>query len=489
MASGKKVLMVTPECVLFVKTGGLADVVGVLPKILNKLGNDVRVILPLYSQFKYKYVRDMTFIRWTTVKMGWRNVYSGLFKLKVDGVTYYFIDNEAYFDNPSVYTDDIRFDIERFSFFQRAVLDALGEPMDFYPDIIHCHDWQTAMIPVLLDSQFKPFGYFTNVKTVFTIHNLKYQGVYGMEEVADYLDLPRNYLTEWGVLHNGDVNFMKSGIVYADLVTTVSPTYSQEIMMPFYGEGLDGILRNFSYKVRGVLNGIDVESYNPATDVAITKNYDAKTVFEDKAKNKIDMQKDMALEVDPDKPLTTMVSRLVSQKGFDLIIRIIDELMQEDVQFILLGTGDGHYEYEMYLAEQRNHKNLRSVILYDDNLARKLYAAGDIFLMPSIFEPCGLSQMIAMRYGNVPLVRETGGLKDTVEPYNVQTGEGNGFSFPNINAHEMLFLLKDALNLYHNSRDEHWKKIVQNAMAEDFSWTRSAKEYDKLYDQVLNNEF
>ena len=479
----KKILMVSSECVPFVKTGGLADVLGVLPNKLKEIGNDCRVILPLYRQIKERYINELEFVRWTTIHMGWRTMYSGLFKFELNGVLYYFIDNEYYFNTHEIYTD-FNFDVERFSFFQRAVLDALGEPMDFFPDIIHCHDWQTGMIPCLLDAHYRPNGFFTELKTVYTIHNLKYQGVYGVSQIADFMDLPSSYLTEYGVLHNGTPNFMKAGIVYSDLVTTVSPSYSKEIMNSFYGEGLDEVLKNFSYKVRGVLNGIDVDSYNPETDKAIVKNYGPNSVFEDKVENKLAIQAEMGLEVNPDIPLITMISRLVDQKGLDLIIRVLDEIMQEDCQFILLGTGDAYYEREMYLAEERNSKNFRACVMFDADLSRRLYAAADIFLMPSIFEPCGLSQMISMRYGTVPFVRETGGLKDTVSAFNIQTGEGNGFSFPNINAHDMLFLFKDALNIYHHDK-ESWKKIVRNGMQGDFTWDNSAAKYNDFYNQLI----
>lgn len=479
----KKILMVTSECVPFAKTGGLADVLGVLPKKINEFGNDCRVILPLYRQIKEKYIDELEFIRWTTIHMGWRTMYSGLFKKEHDGVIYYFIDNEFYFNTPSIYTD-YSFDIERFSFFQRAVLDALGEPMDFYPDILHCHDWQTGMIPCLLDAHYKPNGYFLDIKTVYTIHNLQYQGVHGVSQIADFMDLPSSYLTEYGVLHNGVPNFMKAGIVYSDLITTVSPNYAKEIMTSFYGKGLNGVLKGFEYKVKGILNGIDMDSYNPETDPDIVKNYNLDTVYNDKVENKLAMQRELALEENKDIPLITMVTRLVDQKGLDLLIRVVDEMMKENCQMVVLGTGDGYYDHEMYLAEERNKKNFRGCVMYDSAMSRRLYAAGDIFLMPSIFEPCGLSQMIAMRYGNVPFVRDTGGLKDTVIAYNIETGEGNGFSFPNINAHDMLFLMKKALNLYQNDKNS-WNNIIRNGMVGDYSWDKSAREYNQSYDELL----
>lgn len=483
--SKTKILMVASECAPFAKTGGLADVVGVLPAQLNALGMDCRVILPLYRQIKEKYIQDLHFMRWTTLKIGWRSMYSGLFTLEHEGVTYYFIDNEFYFNSQSIYTE-YSYDIERFSFFQRAVLDAMGAPMNFYPDIIHAHDWQAGMIACLLDAHFRPHGYFTELRTVYTIHNLKYQGIHGVNQIADLMDLPSRYMTDYGILKDGVPNFMKAGIVYSDLVTTVSPTYAKEIFLPFYGEGLDWVLRNYSYKVHGILNGIDVDVWNPDTDEFLDKTYNMDNYKEGKKANKLAMQEAMDLERNPDKPLITMISRLVDQKGLDLILRVVDEILEEDCQFILLGTGDSYYENELRQVENRHHGNMRSLIMYSNDMSHRLYAAGDIFLMPSIFEPCGLSQMISMRYGNIPLVRATGGLSDTVQPFNKETGEGNGFSFPNINAHDMLFLLKDAMNLYREDK-KAWDTLTKNAMAGDYSWPTSAKRYAELYQNLLQN--
>ncbi len=481
--SATKILMAASECAPFAKTGGLADVVGALPAQLNKLGMDCRVILPLYRTIKEKYIKDLTFVRWTTIKIGWRSMYSGLFTLEHEGVTFYFIDNEFYFNNQSIYTE-YSYDIERFSFFQRAVLDALGAPMNFYPDVLHCHDWQTGMIPCLLDAHFKPHGYFTDMRTVYTIHNLKYQGVHGVNQIADLMDLPSRYMTDYGILKDGVPNFMKAGIVYSDLVTTVSPTYAKEIFLPFYGEGLDGVLRNYSYKVHGILNGIDLDVWNPATDEYLDANFSADNYLKGKAANKRAMQEALDLERVPDVPMITMITRLVDQKGLDLLLRVLDEIMDLDIQMIILGTGDGYYENELRQAERRHQANLRACIMYSNDMSHRLYAAGDLFLMPSVFEPCGLSQMISMRYANIPLVRATGGLKDTVQAFDHTTGEGNGFSFPNINAHDMMFLLKDAVKLY-QEEPENWDILVKNAMATDFSWESSAKTYQELYESLL----
>lgn len=476
--------MVASECTPFAKIGGLADVVGTLPPKLNKAGLDCRVILPLYRQIKDEYVHSMKFLRWTTIKMGWRAVYCGVFSMEHEGVQFYFIDNEFYFNTDTIYTE-YSYDIERYSFFQRAVLDCMGSGIDFFPDIVHCHDWQAGMIPCLLDAHYKPHGYFVDVKTVYTIHNLKYQGIHGVEQIADFMDLPSTYFTEYGVLKDGVPNFMKAGIVYSDFVTTVSPTYAKEIFMPFYGEGLDATLRNFSYKVKGILNGIDMDTWNPMNDPFLDQKYSVIDWELGKQTNKLAMQRFLGLKENKDVPLITFISRLVDQKGIDLILHVIDELAAEDCQIIMMGTGDQEYEDLLRQAGERHHHNVRSMILYSNELSHKVYAAGDIFLMPSIFEPCGLSQMIAMRYGNVPLVRETGGLKDTVFAYNPETKEGNGFSFPNINAHDMLFLLKDAMRMYRNQKD-HWKIMVERGMTMDLSWDRSAADYKALYDELLS---
>ncbi len=479
----KKVLFVSSEVAPFAKVGGLADVVGVLPKALHRLGCDARVIMPLYRQIKKTYGDQLYFMRWTMLKLGWRSMYSGLFSMKHQGITYYFIDNEYYFGHDAIYLD-YSFDIERFTFFQRAVLEALGEPMDFEPDILHCNDWQAAMIPVLLDAHYRPHGYHAGLKTILTIHNLKYQGIHGVERIADLCDLPTNYLTAYGVLKDGVPNFLKAGIVYADAVTTVSPTYAEEILTPYYGEGLDYILRNFSYKLSGILNGIDEGEYNPQDDPHLAKTYHPETVFTHKPICKAALQQRLNLEVNPGAPLVGMITRLVDQKGIDLILRVLEEMLYDGMQVVLLGTGDPYYEEKLREMSGLRPGQLSINITFDNALAHQIYAGCDIFLMPSLFEPCGLSQLIAMRYGTVPVVRETGGLKDTVHPYNEFTGEGNGFSFANINAHEMLFTLKYACEVYRR-KDEAWRALVLAGMKGDYSWDQSAAQYDQLYDQLL----
>lgn len=485
--SAPKILFVSSEVAPFAKVGGLADVVGVLPKTLVKQGCDARVVMPLYRKIKQKYADQLSFKRWTMLKLGWRSMYSGLFTLEQDGVTFYFIDNEYYFGHDAIY-QDYSFDIERFCFFQRAVLEAMGDPMEFEPDILHCNDWQAGMIPVLLDAHYRPHGYHNNVKTVLTIHNLKYQGIHGIERIADLCDLPPQYMSAYGVLKDGVPNFLKAGIVYADAITTVSPTYAQEILTGYYGEGLDGVLRNYSYKLTGILNGINLDEYDPSTDPHIPANFSADDYQDNKAACKKALQEELGLEVNAGAPLLGMITRLVDQKGIDLLTRVLDEMLYDGMQVIVLGTGDPFYEDALRSMSSHRPNQLSINIKFDNGLAHRIYAGCDIFLMPSLFEPCGLSQMIAMRYGTVPIVRETGGLKDTVFPYNQFTGEGNGFSFSNINAHELLFTSKYACDVYRHHKDE-WDKLVKAGMNGNYSWDLSAAQYLAVYGNLFGKDW
>lgn len=477
-----KVLFASSEVAPFVKVGGLADVVGALPRTLVRQGLDTRVILPLYRKIKQTRMSELRFLGWRMVKMGWRSLYAGLYTLTLDGVVYYFVDNEYYFNFDQVYVE-YTFDIERYCFFQRAVLDFLGEFMQFEPDILHCNDWQTGMIPLLLDAHYKSNGLHTDVKTVYTIHNLKYQGVHGIEAIKDLLDLPDQYLREELACKDGAVNFMKAGIVYAYSVTTVSPTYAYEIMTDYYGEGLNATLQKYAYKVSGILNGINEEEYNPLSDALIPARYDKNDYSEGKAACKASVQRELGLSVNPGAPLCVMISRLVDQKGLDLLLRVLEEMLYDGMQVVILGTGDAFYETALSDIAARNPEKMCAHIAFDNTLAHSLYAAADLYLMPSLFEPCGLSQMIAMRYGTIPVARETGGLKDTVIPYNEYTGEGNGFTFANINAHEFLFVTKYACDLYRHHKNV-WETLVTSAMAGDYSWDRSAKEYAGLYSLI-----
>ncbi len=474
-----KVLFVSSEVAPFIKVGGLADVVGALPCTLAKQGCDARVILPLYRKIKQNMSGRLKSLGWRMVKMGWRSMYAGLFSLEHDGVTFYFVDNEYYFNFDQVYVE-YSFDIERYCFFQRAVADFLGDFLGFEPDVLHCNDWQTGMLPLLLDVHFKPYGFHTDIKTVYTIHNLKYQGVHSAEVIKDLLDLPDRVMTEALILKDGAANFMKAGIVYSNSVTTVSPTYAYEIMTDYYGEGLNGTLQRFAYKVSGILNGIYEEEYNPISDSHIPVCYSYENQKEGKAACKAVVQRKLGLAVNPLAPLCVMVSRLVDQKGLDLLLRVLDEMLFDGMQIVILGTGDEYYENALSDIARKSPEKMCACISFDNDLAHTLYAGADIYLMPSIFEPCGLSQMIAMKYGTIPIVRETGGLKDTVFPFNEYTGSGNGFSFTNINAHEFLFVTKYACDLYRH-HSETWQNLIRTAMMGDYSWDRSAKEYAGLY--------
>lgn len=474
-----KVLFVSSEVYPFAKVGGLADVVGALPVELQHHHCDARVIMPLYKSIKQKHEHNLDFIGWKMIKMGWRSLYAGLYTLTMNGVQFYFVDNEYYFNFDQVYVEYV-FDIERFCFFQRAVLDFLGDFMRFEPDVLHCNDWQAGMMPLLLDAHYKKYGYHTNIKTVYTIHNLKYQGIHGIEVIQDLLDLPSEYLTDELSIKDGAVNFMKAGIVYSNSVTTVSPTYAYEIMTDYYGEGLNHTLQRYAYKVSGILNGINAEEYNPSKDTLIPQKYSIKNYEEGKAVNKKSIQEQLGLEVNPGAPLCTMISRLVDQKGLDLLLRVVEEMLYDGMQIVILGTGDAYYERSLADIAARNPGKMCACISFDNGLAHTLYAGSDIFLMPSLFEPCGLSQLIAMTYGTIPIVRETGGLRDTVVPYNEFTGEGNGFSFANINAHEFLFVTKYACDLYRHNKPV-WNKLIEEGMKADYSWKKSAEEYAGLY--------
>ncbi|WP_270942762.1 glycogen synthase GlgA [Romboutsia lituseburensis] len=479
-----KVLYVTSECWPFAKTGGLGDVAYALPKELKKEGVDVRVILPKYSTMPNYLKEKLREVAVFNVKVGWRNQYCGLLEMELDGVKFYFIDNEYYFkrEGEIAYLYGYGDDVERYTFFSNAVLEVLAI-LDFYPEIINMNDWHTGMIPLILKEKYSGLEKYKNIKTIYTIHNLQYQGVFSNKVLGDILDLPYKYLENGDVEYYGGVSFMKSGIVYSDKVTTVSPTYTNEIQTEFYGESLDGLLRANSYKLKGILNGIDYDLNNPKTDKDIFINYDIDTI-DKKIENKLHLQKMLGLEVNPDIPLVGIVSRLVSQKGLDLISYIMPEIMREDIQMVILGTGEHQYQsmFNYYASIYPN--KVSANITFDSALAQQIYASSDMFLMPSLFEPCGIGQMLAMRYGTLPIVRETGGLKDTVNPYNKFSGEGNGFSFKNYNAHEMLYCIQRAMELYKDK--DKWRHLVISAMNTDSSWKKSAREYIKTYHEMLS---
>lgn len=478
----KKILFASSEAVPFIKTGGLADVVGSLPKYFDRKKYDVRVILPKYLCMDKKFQDHLKEVVHFNVRLGWRNQYAGILQTKADGICYYFVDNEFYFAGSRPY-GEIYQDVEKFAFFSKAVLEALDK-IDFMPDIIHCNDWQTGMIPVFLDKVYRQKAEYQNIRTVFSIHNIRFQGRWILHEVQDVTGLPDELFTVQGLESYGESNYLKGGILFSDAVTTVSKTYAQEIMTPEGGIGLDGVLRSCSYKLSGILNGLDYEIYDPKTDPDIAANYHAKNVAVQKPKNKAKLQETMKLPEQPDVFLIGIVSRMTDQKGFDLVAYILDEfLAKENVQIAVLGTGEERYENMFRYFESKYPEKLSAIIGYSESMAHQIYAGADAFLMPSLFEPCGLSQLISLRYGTVPIVRETGGLKDTVEPYNQYTQEGTGFSFSNYNAHEMAGIIRYAMEIY-NTQKANWHDLMVRGMKKNFSWESSVKEYEKLYDSL-----
>lgn len=475
-----KILFVASEAHPFMKTGGLGDVAYALPKALRKLGIDVRVIIPKYSDIKEGFRNKMLSLSTFNVPVGWRNQYGGLQYLEYDGIPFYFIDNEYYFKRPSSY--GFQDDGERFSFFCRAVLEGINHMIDFTPDIIHLNDWHCGMISPIMSEHFSDNPRFSNIKTIFTIHNLQYQGVFSREVLGDMLSLSEDYFTEDKVKYYDGVSFIKGGLNFANKITTVSKSYAEEIKTPFYGEGLHGLLQVRSSDLSGIVNGIDTELFNPKTDSELFYNYDYNDLS-GKLKNKVELQKSLKLPVDENIPMIGMVTRLASQKGIDLIAHIIEELLQQNLQLVILGTGDQKYEDMLRYYSGISPDKLSANITFNNTLAKRIYAASDLFLMPSLFEPCGIGQLLALRYGSLPIVRETGGLKDTVYAYNEYTNIGNGFSFANYNAHDMLYTIKKALSFYGDK--ERWNSIVRTAMEEDNSWRKSAEEYINLYSSLL----
>ena len=471
-----KVLYVASEALPFMASGGLGDVAGSLPQALRKRLIGCRVVMPMYDGIKQELKDKMTFITSFTVPVAWRRQYCGVFEAKHNGVIYYFIDNQYYFKRDGIY--GYYDDAERFAFFSRAVLEMIPY-IDFKPDIIHCNDWQSALVPVYYSTMYAQAPGYENIKTVFTIHNIQYQGTYGMELIPEVLGIPAEAtsVVEFG----GDVNFMKGAIESANKVTTVSPSYANEILDPWYSHGLDTILNERSWKLSGILNGIDTELYNPETDKDIFFNYSSDD-FKAKAKNKQKLQELMGLPQKKDTPLIGMVSRLVSHKGLDFVKGVMEELIQTtDVQFVILGSGDWQYEEFFKEMAARYPEQVAIKLGFIPSLSKKIYAGTDMFLMPSKSEPCGLSQMIALRYGSIPIVRETGGLRDSI--HDSQDGEGNGFTFANYNAHEMLYTIRRAVEGYQNKKG--WQILVKRAMECDNSWGKSANEYIKLYKALL----
>ena len=479
--SSKKMQIVfaSAECAPFVKTGGLGDVAGSLPAALVRAGAEVIVMVPKYATIKDEYKAQMEHFADFYVSLGWRNEYCGLEKLERDGVTYMFVDNERYFarDYPYGFFDDG----ERFAFFSKAITESLQHlPAGFECDILHCNDWQTALAPVFLREFYQGLPLYDRVKTVFSIHNVAFQGQFSDTVMEDILGVAHIPAAATQLRCDAcSINYMLGALHYADAITTVSPTYAGEIQTPEFGEGLDGVLRERSYALQGILNGIDVAAFDPATDKRIAANY---TVDDrsGKAVCKAKLQEELGLEVRDDRPLMVMVTRLTRQKGMDLVMYALDRILSGGVQVAVLGTGDRDYEDGLRYFQDKYPGTMAARIEFDPALSQRMYAAADMFLMPSKFEPCGLSQIIAMRYGTLPIVRETGGLKDTVIPYNEFTGEGTGFSFSNFNGDEMGDAVFRAARLFWDNR-EAWNKLVTQAMSQDFSWTRSADKYLDLY--------
>lgn len=471
----RKILFAASECTPFIATGGLAEVIGSLSKSLAQDEEyDVRVVLPLYSDIRGDYRQRFTYLGNINVPLGWRNQYCGIFSYEESGVTFYFLDNEYYFRRGGCY--GYYDDGERFAFFSRAVMEILGF-LQFYPDVLHCHDWQSALAAIYLKTIYCHRREYSLIRAVFTIHNIEYQGKYSLDVLEDLFGISDDY--RYLLEFDGCANLMKAAIECSETFTTVSPTYAEEIKRAEYAHGLQGEVERNAFKLRGILNGIDVKSYDPATDPALFAPYSAENPA-GKAVCKAELQKMLGLPVRADVPVVAMISRLVAHKGLDLVRAAIEELLADDVQFVLLGTGDSEYEsYFKDLANRYKGKAV-SIIAFNGDLSRKIYSGADIFLMPSKSEPCGLSQMIASRYLTVPVVRETGGLYDSIKPYGAG---GNGFTFAAYNAGDMLYVLREAVSLYKNKPE--WQKLMIKAGTTDFSWQRSAEEYKKLYTDTL----
>ena len=476
-----KILFASSEVAPFIKTGGLADVAGSLPQALSAAGHEVKVILPLYEGIGQEWREQMTFLQYFNVTLAWRQVYCGIFQLERDGVTYWFVDNEYYFKRWQIYGHFD--DCERFAYFSRAIIETPGH-LNWAPDIIHCNDWQTALVPVYLLEEKYRIPQLAGAKSVFTIHNIEYQGRYGDQVLQDVIGLDKSYFNEGMLAYHRDVNLMKGAIMASNFVTTVSPTYAQELRTPFYAHGLDGVINQQSFKLEGILNGIDTALYDPATNPNLAANFSVKSLVKGKAACKQALQQAVGLQENPDVPIIACVSRLVGHKGFSLVTDALHDIMGMNVQMVVLGTGDWQYEEAFRHAQGQYPGRFDAQLPYSGPLSMMIYAGADMFLMPSISEPCGLSQMIAMRFGTIPVVRETGGLKDTVTPYNKFEGTGRGFTFANINAGDMTWVLREAVDLYYNNK-KAWRGLQKESMTADFSWDNSAKQYLDIYQRIL----
>ena len=471
------ILFAASEVAPFIKTGGLADVAGSLPQALAACGHDVRVILPLYEGIGQEWRSQMTYLFNFHVRLAWRSPYCGIFELKRDNVTYYFVDNEYYFKRSSIYGHYD--DGERFAFFSRAIIETPGH-LNWHPEVLHCNDWQTALVPIYLLEERHRVPQLYNTKSVYTIHNIEYQGRYGKQTLEDLFGLNAGYFNEHMLRYHGDVNLMKGAIYAADYVTTVSPTYAEELQYPFYAHGLEGVISDNRHKLRGILNGIDTGLYDPAHDQGLTQNFSVDDLS-GKAACKAALQRAVGLREDPNVPIIACISRLVKHKGFELVTSAIHDIMATNAQMVVLGTGDWNFEEAFRQAQAQYPGRFSANIMYSGSLSTAIYGGADLFLMPSISEPCGLSQIIAMRYGTLPVVRETGGLRDTVRPCGVDNA--TGFTFADINAHDMVWVIREAVNLYHNDKYT-WNALQRAGMTADFSWRSSAEEYLQVYNWI-----
>jgi starch synthase len=478
---GLKVLIVASEVSPYAKSGGLGDVTGSLPKALKAAGVDVRVVFPKYRTIKEDYLRSCEYISSFDVTLDWRVQKADIFTINSAVVPTYMIGNDYYFGRGGYY--GYGDDNERFAFFCKASIEFL-DYIDFIPDVIHCNDWQTGPISIYVKDVYSKLKYFSDIKTLYTIHNIQYQGIFGKDTLR-MMDLNDGYYVDDKMEFHNMVNYMKAGLLYSDMVTTVSETYAKEIQTPQYAYGLDGVLQCRNQYLRGIVNGIDYSLNDPATSTKIYKNFDVNSL-ENKVQNKVALQQELGLPVREDVPMLAIISRLVDQKGINLVLQAANELLYKDVQLVILGTGDSHYEGIFKDLGYRYPDKVSANILFDDTLAQKIYASSDIFLMPSLFEPCGLGQLFAMSYGTVPVARATGGLVDTIKHYNYETGEGTGFLFNDYDCGGLMWGINEALNLYADK--DRWKGIVKNAISERFSWEDSANKYIELYKQITGKE-
>ncbi|WFA08498.1 glycogen synthase GlgA [Tissierella sp. Yu-01] len=475
-----KILYISSEVAPFIKTGGLADVAGSLPQAIKEAGHDIRVVLPYYSKIKDKNIEGIKFELDYYVDLGWRRQYAGIYSLEKEGVIYYFIDNDYYFKRYNIYGEYD--DGERFIFFQKAAVLMLKK-LRFKANIVNCNDWHSGLVPLYIRDFAKGDPYYSNINTVFTIHNIRYQGIFPAHILEEIGGLSSKYITDDGLKYYDEINFMKAGIVYSDIFTTVSKTYAEEIKTSEYGEGLENTNRIHENKLYGIVNGIDYNIFNPETDSNLKENYSFETI-EDKKLNKLELQRLYNLPEKSNIPMIAMVTRLVDMKGLDLIKSIMEELLKEDIQFVLLGTGDKMYEDMFKYYEEKYPDKVASRNYFNEGESHLIYAGADIFLMPSLSEPCGISQLISLRYGTIPIVRETGGLKDTIIPFNEEDGTGNGFTFKSKDPYDLLDAIKRTLNAFKDK--EKWNIIIKNAMEAKHDWEKSSQEYIVVYKKLTS---